>query len=76
MTCIDLPTCSTCASEPREDGGKISELLRASGPPPQPSLPAVRRAIIGRLFTQFVASLRCLHCGNQFLAPLDSKMPK
>jgi hypothetical protein len=36
----------------------------------------VRRAIIGRLFAHLVAFVRCPHCGNQFLPPIDSKVPR
>jgi hypothetical protein len=46
------------------------------GPPPAPSLPAVRRAIAGRLFAHLAAPIRCPHCRQRFQPPADHKMPK
>jgi hypothetical protein len=45
------------------------------GPPPSPSLPAVRRAILDRLFSHLVTPIRCPHCRRRFLAP-HHKMPR
>ena len=47
-----------------------------SGPPPQPSLPAIRRAIIGRLFTHIMPHVRCPHCKKRFRLPHDLKVPR
>src|SRR5215212_4768336 len=46
------------------------------GPPPQPSLPAVRRAIVGRLSAYLVAPVRCPHCRHQFQPPPNPKLPR
>jgi SRSO17 transposase len=40
------------------------------------SLPAVRRAIIRRLFVPLVASVRCPHCRQRSQPPLDPKVPR
>ena len=41
--------------------GKKTSPRAAPGPPPQPSLPAVRRAIIATLYP--ASRVRCIHCG-------------
>ena len=46
------------------------------GPPPSPSLPAVRRAIMGRLFVHLTTPIRCPRCRRRFQPPLDPKMPR
>ena len=53
--------------------GKMSR--RNPGPPPQPSLPAVRRAVIARLFTRLRPHVRCPCCKHQF-QPRDLKVPR
>jgi SRSO17 transposase len=40
----------------------------AGGPPPQPSLPAVRRAVMARLFAQLAGQVRCPHCNRKLQA--------
>ena len=42
--------------------GKRRQPLTAGGPPPQPSLPAVRRAVMARLFARLAGQVRCPHC--------------
>ena len=70
------PICSTCAS-PDHAGrgrGKMNRRHRP-GPPPQPSLPAIRRAIIGRLFAFQLPDVRCPHCQNGSGCRLISSCP-
>ena len=59
----------------RRTGGKKTRTLQP-GPPPQPSLPALRRAIIGRLFAPLVPPVQCPHCRQQFQLPSDLKVPR
>ena len=56
--CWPSPSCSTCGS-----GGKRAETAPEAGPPPRPSLPAVRRRIVAAL-TRVL--LRCPHCRARF----------
>lgn len=49
---------------------------RLPSPPPSPSLPAVRQAILGRLFAKLVPPVLCPHCRRRFTLPSDSKMPR
>lgn len=46
---------------------------RVNWPPPSPSLPAVRRAVLGELFP---LSWQCPHCGFSVLVGPNSKVPK
>ena len=46
-----------------------------NGPPPQPSLPEIRRAIIARLFASPSIPFRCPHCHRR-IAQHPSKVPK
>ncbi len=55
-------------------GGKMP--TRLSGPPPQPSLPAVRRAIAARLFEHLAKPVRCPHCRHRFLPTPNRKVPR
>ena len=59
----------------RRTGRKKTRTLQP-GPPPQPSLPALRRAIIGRLFAPLVPPVQCPHCRQQFQLPSDLKVPR
>src|SRR5215213_6930766 len=52
-----LPSCSTC------DSGEKGADCRNGGPPPRPSLPAIRRRILAAL-TRVL--LRCPHCRQRF----------
>ncbi len=52
------PFCRTCGS-----GGKSARTPPKPGPPPQPSLPAIRRRILAAL-TRIL--LRCPHCRQRF----------
>ena len=55
--------CAPCHSERTAKRGALSQ---SAGPPPQPSLPAVRRAIIARLNAHPFASLICPRCKHRF----------
>jgi hypothetical protein len=44
-------------------------LRRVPAPPPSPSLPAVRRAIMARLFVHLVTPIQCPHCRRKFRPP-------
>lgn len=55
-------------------GGKMPTHL--PGPPPQPSLPAVRRAIAARLFEHLAKPVRCPHCKRRFLPMPKRKAPR
>jgi hypothetical protein len=46
-----------------------------NGPPPQPSLPEIRRAIIAKLFAPPAIPYRCPHCHRRILQHA-SKVPK
>ncbi len=48
---------------------------RAPGPPPSPSLPAVRRVVMARLFAGLATAIRCPHCDHQFMRLLIRKCP-
>ena len=75
MTCIALPTCSTSPRRTPSDGwGKMPTCL--SGPSPQPSLPAVRRAIAARLFEHLAKPVRRPHCRRRFLPAPKRKVPR
>jgi len=50
-------------------GGK-----RIAGPPPQPTLPAIRQAILDRLSRP--PPLRCPHCNGALDDTLNSNLPK
>src|SRR5918998_1104377 len=69
-----MPTCSTCVcpSLAGQGGGKMKPCR--SGPPPSPSLPAVRRAIIGRVFEWLIPPVRCPHCQQRFRLLPDLKV--
>lgn len=77
-----LMTCIACAylqhlrlTEHRRTGrGKMTTCLPE--PPPSPSLPAMRRAIIGRLFASLVPPVLCPHCRRRFRLPSDIKVPR
>jgi SRSO17 transposase len=77
-----LMTCIACAflqhlrlaGQPRT--GRKKTRLRRAGLPPQPSLPAVRRAIIGRLFANMHAPVQCPCCKHRFQPQLDPKVPR
>jgi len=47
---------------------------RVPGPPPSPGLPAVRRAIAGRLFAHLVAPARYPRCRSRFPSPPDPEV--
>ena len=53
--------------------GKTSRCV--PGPPPSPSLPAIRRAIIGRLFADLVPPICCPHCRCKFRPPPGFSLP-
>ena len=75
MVASPLPGCSTSASpgNTRRDQGKMPAQL--PGPPPSPSLPAVRRTIMARLFTDLVTPIQYPHC-RRTLRPLpDFRLP-
>jgi hypothetical protein len=76
-----LMTCIACASLQHL---RLAEHRRASreemptlmpGPPPSPSLPTMRRAILDRLSNHLLAPVRCPHCRRRFLRP-PTKVPK
>ena len=77
-----LLTCIACAylqhlrlaQSDRTDGGKTRAGL--PGPLPSPSLPAVRQAIIGRLFVGLIPPVRCPHCRYHFRLPSDLTVPR
>ena len=62
-------------SEPRGSGRGKNEAVPVR-PPPSPSLPAVRRAIIGRVFEWLIPPVRCPHCQQRFQLPPDLKVPR
>ncbi len=77
MTCVAfayLQHLRLAEAPPDEAGGKIS--THVPGPPPSPSLPAVRQAIIGRLFMHLVPPVRCPHCRRQFRLSPNLKVPR
>ena len=47
---------------------------RVSGPPPQPSMPAVRQAIVDRFAR--APPMRCPHCNERFTPPALTNLPK
>ena len=75
MTCIAC-TCLQClrrAGHRRTGWGKTWP--RNPGPPPSPSPPALRRAIIGKLFTHLAPPVQCPHCRHQCQLMPDPKCP-
>jgi SRSO17 transposase len=76
-----LMSCITCAylqhlrlaAHRRTRRGKMWTPL--PGPSPSPSLPAVRRAILDRLFSHLAIPIRCPHCRRRFLSP-HLKVPR
>jgi hypothetical protein len=55
--------------------GRKKTPTRLPGPPPAPSLPAVRQAFIGKLFERLVPPFCCPHCQKRFRPPSDIKVP-
>lgn len=52
---------------------------KAGGPPglpPSPNLPAVRHAIIERLFADLIPPVPCPHCHRRFPLPPDLRVPR
>ena len=76
MTCIAYAYLQhlRLAGQNRTGPGKMHP--HVPGPPPSPSLPAVRRAIIGRLFASFAPPMRCPCCKHRFRPPPDLKVPR
>lgn len=77
QTFLDLPVaavdrfCLPSATAPQAgQGGK----KRIVGPPPQPSLPAIRQAILDRIFRQ--TQHLCPRCGCHLLGQLTRNLPK
>jgi SRSO17 transposase len=76
-----LMTCIACAylqhlrlaAHRRMSQGKMPTPM--PGPLPSPSLPAVRRSILDRLFAHLAAPIRCPHCRRRFLPP-HPKVPR
>ena len=64
MTMIASPSSSTDASQLRSGGKKVAE-----GPPPQPSLPAVRQALAVHLMRAQPPAERCPHCRRRITPP-------
>ena len=60
---------------PSGRGGK-KRTTGLPGPPLAPSLPAMRQAIIGRLFMRLVPPVQCPHCQRYFRPPPDIKVPR
>src|SRR4051794_5352026 len=69
MTCIAFAYLQHRRLAGHHSTGPGKNAPRVPGPPPSPSLPAVRRAIIRRLFLPVVASVRCPYCRQQFDPP-------
>ena len=62
MACIAFAYLQHPRFEAVHSRGKRRKPLTAGGPPPQPSLPAVRRAVMARLFARLAGQVRCPHC--------------
>ena len=62
MACIAFAYLQHPRFEAVHSRGKRRKPLTAGGPPPQPSLPAVRRADMARLFARLAGQVRCPHC--------------
>ena len=71
MTCIAFAYLQHRRLEAAGRGKKVD----SNGPPPQPSLPEIRRAIIARLFAPPAIPYRCPHCHRR-LPRHASKVPK
>ena len=56
-----------------EERGKIGAGTPPPGPPPRPTLPAVRRMLLERLWR---ASACCPRCGTRLGPSLPEKVPK
>ena len=70
-----LMACIACAW-PGSTGRVGEKVAGLPGPSPSPSLPAVRQAIIGRLFATLIPPVRCPHCRCRFRLPSDLKVPR
>jgi SRSO17 transposase len=66
MTCIAFAYLQHLRLAGRRSTGQGKMPRRDPGPPPTPSLPAVRRAVIARLFAHPAAPARCPRCGHRF----------
>ncbi len=69
LTLMPIFSCSTCGCAPLQ-----GEKRKASGPPPQPSLPAIRRRLLDHL--THAMRLRCPICRTRFTLGSLMKMPK
>src|SRR5206468_353663 len=63
----DLHRLCLSATPAPEGGGSGEKKVVPNGPPPQPSLPEIRRAIIARLFAPPAIPYRCPHCHRRIL---------
>ena len=71
--------CLLAAPAPRPDRtgrGRGKMHPHVPGPPPSPSLPAVRRAILAKLFAPTAPPVQCPCCKHQFQPSLEPKVPK
>src|SRR3954463_10920933 len=71
MTCIGFAYLQHRRLKAAGRGQKVGR----NGPPPQPSLPEIRRAIIAKLFAPPAIPYRCPHCHRRILQHA-SKVPK
>ena len=77
-----LTTCIACAclqhlrlaGQNRTGWGELHS--HVPGPPPTPSVPAVRRAVVGRLFAPFAPPMRCPCCKHQLQPSFEPKGPR
>jgi SRSO17 transposase len=76
MSCIAFAYLQYLRLAGQRRSGRKKTRAHQPGPPPQPSLPALRRAIIGRLFAPLVPPVQCPHCRQQFQLPSDAKVPR
>lgn len=62
------------AGQTRTGSGKIKP--HVPGPPPSPSLPAIRQAVMARLLAHLGPPIQCPCCQHRFQLPSDLKVPR
>ena len=76
MTCIAYASLQHLRLAGQNRTGPGENAPHVPGPPPSPSLPAVRRAIMAKLFAPTKPPVQCPCCKHQFQPSLEQKVPK
>lgn len=74
MTCIACAYLQHLRLAEHRRTGRGKNKASPSGPLLSPSLPAVRRAIIGRLFAKLIPPVLFPHCRRRFRLPSELKV--